>query len=97
MNDINSARKVLRVFKALKGHTLNGVSNQALAKGLGMTPSGVSRAVDSLVAEGLVQRLDNGNYALSIMTLQIAQAHANEMASATARIAEINQRVFAGA
>lgn len=97
MSDVTSAQKALRVFKALKGHSLNGISNQALAKGLGMVPSAVSRAMDALIAEGLARRLDNGNYALSIMTLQIAQAHANEMARATERINEINQRVLAGA
>ncbi len=97
MSGINSARKTLRVFKALKGHTLNGVSNQTLAHQLGMPASGVSRAMDSLIAEGLAQRLESGNYALSVMTLQIAQAHANEVARATERITEINQRVLAGA
>lgn len=97
MSEITSARKVLRVFKALKGHTLNGVSNAALAKGLGMSASLVSRAVDTLIAEGLAQRLDNGNYALSAAAIGIAVAHAEEMASASARINEISQRVQAAA
>jgi hypothetical protein len=45
----------------------------------------------------MATRLDTGRFALSIATLQIAQAHAEEMARAQNRINEINQRVLAGA
>lgn len=92
-----SAMKVLKVFKALRGHTLHGLSNGELASGLRESPSTVTRALHTLIAEGLVQKLDSGRYAHSVQTLQIAQAHANEMATATNRIAEINARVAAGA
>lgn len=94
---IESAAKVLRVLKALKGHTLHGLSNGELASALGEPPSAITRAVDTLIAEGLAQRLDSGRVALSVQALQIAQSHANEMARAMDRVHEINQRVAAGA
>ena len=92
-----SAQKVLRVFKALKGKTLQGVTNKDLSESLGMSPSSVTICIDTLIAENLAQRLDNGRFALSIGALQIAQAHANEMERASAHIHEINTRVVAGA
>lgn len=96
-NPYSSGRKVLRVFKALKGHTLRGLSNKELSEAMNLTPSGVTHCIDTLISEGLAQRLDNGRFALSIGALQIAQAHANEMQLASAHIQEINARVAAGA
>lgn len=94
---IESAAKVLRVFKALKGHSLQGVSNSQLAAGLKFSASFVSRAMDTLVAEGMAVRLPNGNYAMSAQALGIAVAHAEEMATASSRIQELSQRVTAAA
>lgn len=92
-----SAAKVLRVLKALKGHTLRGLSNNDLARTLDESPSAITRSMDTLIAENLAQRLPDGRFALSVGALQIAQAHANEMDRAMAHIQEINTRVVAGA
>jgi len=93
---INSAQRVLRVFKALRGHTLTGLSNQELAAATGESAANVSRAVATLMAESLVVKLDNGRYAHGIATLQMAQAHAEHCARMTTRMTEINQRIAAG-
>lgn len=93
----DSGARVLRVLKALKGQTLTGISNGELAKGLNESPANINRALNTLIAEGLAVKLDNGRFAPSVALLQIAQAHANEMGMAQARINEINQRVLAGA
>jgi DNA-binding IclR family transcriptional regulator len=93
----NSAVVVIRVLKALKGRTLHGASNTELAKSLGESPSTITRALQTLEAEGLANKLDNGWWAPGMALLQIAQAHAEEMARAQARINEINQRVMSGA
>lgn len=93
----SSATRVLTVFKALRGHTLNGLSNKELAKSLGYPPSAVTRALCNLIEAGLVIKLDNGRFAHSIQTLQIAQAHAEHCAQLQQRITEINQRIAAGA
>lgn len=93
----DSGARILRVLKALKGYSLTGISNGELAKGLGESPVNINRAVNTLIAEGLAVKLDNGRFAPSVALLQIAQAHANEMSTAQHRINEINQRVLAGA
>lgn len=93
----SSAARVLRVLKALRGHTLRGLSNTELAQALGESPANITRYMDLLIDEGFATRLDTGRFAPSIALLQIAQAHASEMASAQQRINEINQRVLAGA
>ncbi|MCY1266037.1 hypothetical protein D9M69_318810 [compost metagenome] len=92
-----TALRVLRVLKALKGHSLHGLSNGELAKALGESPANITRYLTTLVEAGLATKLDTGRYAPGIALLQIAQAHANEMANAQNRINEINQRVLAGA
>ncbi|UQY32629.1 helix-turn-helix domain-containing protein [Pseudomonas fulva] len=92
----DSAARALRVLKALKGKTLEGVSNSDLAKNLSESPANINRAMNTLIAEGLAMKLDNGRFAPSIALLQIAQAHANEMDRMQGRLAEINQRVLAG-
>ena len=92
----DSGGRVLRVLKALRGQTLTGLSNGELAKALDESPATINRCLNTLIAEGMATRLDTGRFALSVAMLQIAQAHANEMANAQSRITEINQRVLAG-
>ncbi|WP_041523618.1 helix-turn-helix domain-containing protein [Gilvimarinus agarilyticus] len=92
-----SGTRVLRVLDALKGHSLTGVSNGELAKALGESPATVNRVLNTLIEAGFAIRLDNGRFAHSVKLLQIAQAHANEMARSQSRINELSQRVAAGA
>jgi len=93
---INSAQRVLRVWKALRGHTLTGLSNQELVAKTGESAANVSRALATLMAEALVMKLDNGRYAHGVATLQIAQAHVNHCEQLTTRMTELNQRIVAG-
>ncbi|QEW05627.1 helix-turn-helix domain-containing protein [Nitrincola iocasae] len=92
----DSGGRVLRVMKALKGHSLVGLSNGELAKALGESPATINRCVNTLIAEGMAVRLDTGRFALSVAALQIAQAHATEMSRASDRLNELTQRVAAG-
>ncbi|MCH5051178.1 helix-turn-helix domain-containing protein [Pectobacterium aquaticum] len=92
----SSGARILRVLKALRGHTLNGVSNSDLAKALDESPANINRALNTLIEEGLAIKLENGRFALGMQILQIAVAHSNEMSRAQERINEINQRVLAG-
>ncbi|EAO1992694.1 IclR family transcriptional regulator [Salmonella enterica] len=91
-----SLRRGLRILKALKGKSLHGLSNKELAKALGESPVNITRSIEVLIAEGMVQRLETGRYAPGMQLLFIAQAFSNEMAIAQTRIAELNQRVLAG-
>ncbi|AXO56186.1 TPA: helix-turn-helix domain-containing protein [Klebsiella pneumoniae] len=91
-----SGGRILRVLKALKGSSLSGRSNSELAKALDESPANINRALNTLIDEGLAQKLDNGRFALSVQVLQIAVAHSNEIARAQGRIDELNQRIIAG-
>lgn len=92
----DSGARVLRVMKALKGHTLHGLSNGELAKALGESPANINRCLNTLISEGLAVRLETGRFAPGMALMQIAQATANELDNATARIRETNQRIAAG-
>jgi len=91
-----SAARVLRVLIVLKGHSLTGLSNIDIARATNESASNVTRALHTLIGEGLVMQLDNGRYAHSVQMLQIARAHADHMARTQARMDELNQRVSAG-
>ncbi|APC18570.1 IclR family transcriptional regulator [Pseudomonas frederiksbergensis] len=93
---VSAAARVLRVLKALKGHTVTGLSNTELAQLTQDSPSNITRAMQTLIEEGMAVKLDNGRFAHSIGLLQIAQAHAEHMARLTHRMQEINQRIAAG-
>ncbi|XXQ69016.1 helix-turn-helix domain-containing protein [Neisseriaceae bacterium B1] len=85
--------RVLKVFKALEAHPIIGLGNKEIADGLGLTPTQVSRDLEDLIAEGLVTKLDNGNFAYSMKTLQIAERFRQQHESMQAKLAELNQRV----
>ena len=85
--------RVLKVFKALEAHPIIGLSNKELADGLGLTPTQVSRDLDDLIAEGLVVKLDNGNFAYSVKTLQIAERFRKQQERLQSKIQEIGRRV----
>lgn len=93
----SSAAKCLRVLFALSGHSLIGVSNSELARGLKESPSTINRCLNTLIAEGAAVKLDTGRFALSVRVLQIATRHTQEFSRHTERMAEINQRILAGA
>lgn len=86
--------RVLKVFKALEAHPIIGISNKEIADGLGISPVHVSRDLEDLIAEGLVVKLDNGNFAYSIKTLQIVERFRQQQERLTARLQEIEQRVY---
>ena len=88
--------RLLKVFKALEAHPLIGISNKEIAAGLGISPVHVSRDLEDLINEGLVEKLDTGNFAYSIKTLQIAERFRKQQEQLNARLAEIGKRVDAG-
>lgn len=96
MTQTNSAGRALQILKLLKGHSITGLSNKEIADSLNESASNISRALAVLVGEGLVIKLHTGRYAHSVQMLQIATAHANEIAKAQDRFNELNQRVLAG-
>lgn len=85
--------RILKVFKALEAHPIIGLSNKAIADGLGLTATQVSRDLEDLIAEGLAVKLDNGNYAYSIKTLQIAERFRQQQERLNAKLEETAERV----
>lgn len=100
MNDesriTESGQMVLKTLKLLNGHALSGISNTEIAKALNKSPANVNRYLNTLIAEGLATKLDNGRFAQSIGLLQIAQGFHEEMTRMQHRIQETTQRVLAG-
>ncbi|EMU1887523.1 winged helix-turn-helix transcriptional regulator [Neisseria gonorrhoeae] len=88
------AQRLLQVFLAMDAHPVIGISNKELSDGLGLTPSQVSRDIDDLVASGLVIKLENGNYAYGIKTLQIAERFRKQQERLNARLQELENRIY---
>lgn len=93
---INGARRVLRVIRALKGHSINGLSNGEIAECLNESPVNISRTLAVLIDEGFAEKLPNGRFTLSIRLLQVAEAYRQEREKMQLRLAEMDQRVQAG-
>ena len=93
----SSSKRMLKILKLLKGKSLTGLSNKEIADAIDENAVNVSRACQSLIEEGLVEKMPNGRFCLSVGMLQIAMAHQREMSGAMDLIDEINQRVNAGA
>jgi DNA-binding IclR family transcriptional regulator len=92
-----SALRTLEILKLLKGRSLTGLSNGEIAKALATTPQKICVDLATLAEAGFVAKLENDRYALSVALLQIAVAHQLEMQKAQERLAELSQRVLAGA
>lgn len=84
--------RLLKVFKALDAHPIIGISNKEISDTLGLSPTQVSRDLDDLIAEGLVARLDNGNFAYSMKTLQISERFRRQQEDLERRLAEVLRR-----
>ena len=85
-------QRLLSVFKALEAHPLIGISNKEIADGLDLNPSYVTRELEDLIEAGLVVKLDNGNFAYSMKTLQIAERFRRQQEGMMARLEELHQR-----
>ena len=94
MAESKRVQRLLRVFIALDDHPIIGLSNKDLSVGLGMTPTQISRDLDDLIASGLVVKLDNGNYAYGIKTLQIAERFSKQQERLNARLQELENRIY---
>ncbi|ENV33944.1 helix-turn-helix domain-containing protein [Acinetobacter gerneri] len=92
---VKSGGKILKVLKALKGHSLKGVAISELAKRLEESPSQIYRALQTLVSEGLASQLDDGSYVLGREMVAIAHVHSDEIDRAQGHISEHVQRVSA--
>lgn len=88
--------RALQILKVMKGRTVNGLSLSQIAMAIENTPINTLRAIEMLVDEGFMQKLDSGNYALSTQFLQIAVEYHREMQKARSYLDGLEQRVQAG-
>lgn len=86
-------QRLLNVFKALEAHPIIGLSNKEIADGLNISPVHVCRDLDDLIEAGLAVKLDNGNFAYSIKTLQIAERFRRQQERLQGKVEEIGKRV----
>ena len=87
---------MLKIFKALDGHTIHGLSNKEIAEIVGTTPVNVVRDLEDLISEGFVERMDNGRFVHGMQVLKIAVAHQREVQKMRARLDEVEQRIVRG-
>jgi len=93
-----AVRRVCRIARILQGRALTGLALAEIAKSLGEpNASTVLRTLEAMAEESMVIKLDSGRWALSILMLQIAVAHESEVNRMGTRLAELRQRVNAGA
>ncbi|MFW2801537.1 MarR family transcriptional regulator [Acinetobacter baumannii] len=88
-----SAAKVLTVLFALRGHYIAGVSNKQLSESLNESPVFITRALQTLEANGWAEKRDNGNYAPSMKAVRFGMACKEECERVQARIDEYKQRL----
>ena len=69
---INGTQRALRILKALKGRTLDGLSNKELCEVIDETPVNINRATAVLESEGFLRKLLTSNWTLSFALLNLA-------------------------
>lgn len=90
---VKSAEKVLKVLYALRGQYIFGLSNKQLSESLNETPSSITRALQTLEADGWAEKRENGNYAPSMKAVRFSTACKEEHDRTEARLAEYKQRL----
>ena len=88
----NSQQRVLKVMFALAGNEIRGLEPTAIAKGLAIAPSAVTRDLANLVIAGVAEKMDNGAYRLTPKIVQVAIAFSDELNKAQTKLSEIGNR-----
>ncbi|GHU04256.1 hypothetical protein FACS1894205_2180 [Alphaproteobacteria bacterium] len=83
--------QMCRVFIALAGHSISGLSNADLARAFDTSPSRINRCLNTLIAVGLARKLDNGRFAMGGKAIGISRAHEEELKRSRARLDELDQ------
>lgn len=90
----NGQRRLCRLMTLLAGHEFEGLRPGELAKALDTHPSNITRDLQVLADEGMVERVPglDDRVRLGPRLVQIAVAHQAGLARIQTRVAEINQR-----
>ena len=93
---INGTQCALRILKALKGRTMDGLSNKDLCEAIDETPVNITRATAILESEGFLRKLPTGNWTLSFALLNLAVCYEQDMQAVNERFNEMRHRVATG-
>ena len=93
---INGTQRALRILKALKGRTMDGLSNKDLCEAIDETPVNITRATAILESEGFLRKLPTGNWTLSFALLNLAVCYEQDMQAVNERFNEMRHRVATG-
>lgn len=92
-----SSLKVLAVFKAMKGKSIAGCSNGELAQATNESFANITRALNTLIEAGLVEKWSDGLFRYSSFMLEIAHAHDIQVKESVDRSIDRRNEVIAGA
>lgn len=92
----NKGTRILKIFKALQGNAIHGLSNKEIAEIVGTSAVNVVRDLDDLIAEGLVERTHDGRFRYGIQVIKISRAHENEFKKMRTHLDEVEQRIGRG-
>lgn len=83
-----------RLLFGLAGHSYRGLRLQQIAEGIGESPSTTLRNLQRMAEDGLVERAphEKDSWRLAPRVVQIATAHAQEVAREERQLDEFNQR-----
>ena len=93
---INGTQRALRILKALKGRTMDGLSNKDLCEAIDETPVNITYATAILESEGFLRKLPTGNWTLSFALLNLAVCYEQDMQAVNERFNEMRHRVATG-
>ncbi len=91
-----TVRRACAILKLLAGRN-QGRSLKEIATAIGAHDSSTLRVLQTLQEEGFVTQYETLNWALSLEMMQIAQATESAINRDAAKVAELRQRIHAGA
>lgn len=87
-----SQQRILKVLFALAGHETKGLEPSALAKGLQVAASAITRDLSNLEIAGVAEKMPSGNYRLLPKIVQISFAFGQELSRERGKLDEIENR-----
>jgi DNA-binding IclR family transcriptional regulator len=93
---VEAQQRILRLVMTLAGNEVHGLTNSAVAKLQGCSPSQATRDLQNLLAAGFAEHVpDTNGWRLSPMVIRMSVAHATALDKADRRLDEIKTR-FSG-
>lgn len=90
----NNVRRSLKLIFILQGRSFQGLRLKQLSEAVDSTPSTTLRDLEIMADEGVVERIVGREdyWRLSPRLVQVAHAHADELARLNNSLSEFNQR-----